>query len=312
MSNQTQTARAGDAGSEPKKTTTESRAGETSGPSTIAPLSDKIGLGDSIRQIDTIAGTEVRLAVRNRWAFALVGLFAFFGMMLATFSGSPAGPSGLKRVLASLASLSVYIVPLAALAFGYDAIVGREEEGWLAVVVALPTSRSTVVAGTFFGRAVVLSISVLAGFGIVAGLLVREYGFVQLYGLAAFLLGAVMLGAAFLALAVLVSTVAPGKTHALGVSLLLWVWFVLVHDLIALGLVAALSLSETALTALVLANPASVFRVLVLGALEASGGGFAAAMAATDLSMGLLALVMICWALLPVGLASIAIRRRRL
>ena len=261
----------------------------------------------------TVAGLEYRLAIRSRWAFALVGLFGLFGAMLATFSGSAVGPDGMERVVASLTSLAVYLVPLAALAFGYDAVVGRDEEGWLDVVFSLPVSRARVVVGTYLGRAVVLAGATVLGFSVVGLLLLREFGTAHWGAFLAFLGGAVAVGAAFLALAMLVSTVAREKTHALGLALLAWVWFVLVHDLLALGVVAAFELPNAVLTALVLANPASVFRVLVLGQLgTTAGGGFTAAFATTNLSTGLLIATLAAWCVVPVVAAAFLIRRRRL
>ncbi|QLD85649.1 ABC transporter permease [Natronomonas halophila] len=266
----------------------------------------------SLRQLVTVAHTEYRLAMRSRWALALTGLFVLFGAMLATFSGSAVGPEGMQRVVASLTSLAVYLVPLAALAFGYDAVVGRDEEGWLEVVFSLPVSRARVVVGTYLGRFVVLAGATVVGFGFVGLLLIREFGTTYWGSFLAFLGGAVAVGAAFLALSLLVSTVAREKTHALGLALLVWVWFVLVHDLLALGVVAAFSLPESALTALVLANPAGVFRVLVLSQLGATAGsGFTAALATTGLSTGLLVASLVAWCVVPVGAAAVLVRRRR-
>lgn len=266
-----------------------------------------------LRQVVTVAVTEYRLSMRSRWALALAGLFALFGAMLATFGGSAVGPEGMQRVVASLASLAVYLVPLAALAFGYDAVVGRHEQGWLEVVFSLPVSRARVVIGTYLGRALVLTGSTIVGFGIVGFLLLREFGVAHWGAYLAFLGGAVAVGAAFLAIALLVSTVAREKTHALGLALLVWVWFVLVHDLLAMGVVAAFELPEVALTGLVLANPASVFRVLVLSQLgTTAGGGFAAALATTSLSPGLLAASLVGWTVGPLAAAAVLVRRRRL
>lgn len=266
-----------------------------------------------LRQIATVAVTEYRLALRSRWALALSALFALFGTMLATFSGSAVGPEGMERVVASLTSLAVYLVPLAALAFGYDAVVGRDEEGWLEVVFSLPVSRWRVVAGTYLGRVAVLAGATVLGFGAVGVLLVREFGVAYWGAFLAFLAGAVAVGAAFLAVAVLVSTLAREKTHALGGVLLVWVWFVLVHDLLAMGVVAAFELPEVALTGLVLLNPASVFRVLVLSQLgTTAGGGFAAALATTSLSTGLLVASLAAWTVGPLAAAAVLVRRRRL
>lgn len=269
----------------------------------------------AITHVAAVAGVEYRLAVRTLWAFALAGLFGVFGAMLLTVSGSAVGPDGVERVLASLASLSVYLVPLAALAFGYDAVVGREEQGWFDVVFALPVSRGRVVVGTYLGRAVVLAGATILGFGFTGVLLVREHGAVVATTTAfpTFLTATVALGIAFLSIATLLSTLAREKTHALGLALLVWVWFVLIHDLLALGLVAAFALPDAALSGLLLANPASVFRVLVLSGLgTTAGGGFTAAMAGAGLSQGVLGATLLAWCVIPLVAATRLVARRRL
>ncbi|MWV65379.1 ABC transporter permease subunit [Halorubrum sp. JWXQ-INN 858] len=266
-----------------------------------------------VRHVRAVAATEYRLAVRGRWALALTGLFTLFGAMIVTFSGSTVGPDGTERIVASLTSLATYLVPLAALALGYDAIVGREAEGWLAVVFSLPIRRGEFVAGTYLGRLVVLAGATVLGFGFTGFLLVREFGVARWGAFVTFLVAAVAVGAAFLAIAVLLSTVAREKTHALGLSLLVWVWFVLVHDLLALGVIAAFTLPDTVLSVLVVANPASVFRVLVLSGLgTAAGGGFTAVLADTGLSAAILAAALLAWCVAPVVLAVRLVDRRRL
>jgi Cu-processing system permease protein len=266
-----------------------------------------------LRQIATVAVTEYRLALRSRWALALAALFALFGTMLATFSGSAVGPEGMERVVASLTSLAVYLVPLSALAFGYDAVVGRDEEGWLEVIFSLPVSRWRVVAGTYLGRVAVLAGATVLGFGVVGALLVREFGIAYWGAFLAFLAGAVAVGAAFLAIAVLVSTLAREKTHALGGVLLVWVWFVLVHDLLALGVVAAFELPKAVLSLFILTNPASIFRVLVLSQLgTTAGSGFAAILSVTGLSTPGLVAALLAWCVLPVAAAGLLVSRRRL
>ncbi|MXV63204.1 ABC transporter permease subunit [Natronorubrum sp. JWXQ-INN-674] len=271
------------------------------------------GSGQWYRQLFVVAETEYRLAVRSRWAIALTAIFAAFALGLTTFSGSSVSPAGFERVVASLAVLAVYLVPLVALAFSYDAVVGREESGWLQTLFALPVSRAWVVLGTVLGRATVLASATVVGFGVAGGFLLLEYGVAGFDAYVGFLVGTVGLGLAFLSMGVLLSTLAAEKTHALGFALLLWAWFVLVHDLLALGLIAAFGLSETAVSAIVLANPTGIFRALVLGTLGAGGdAGFAALLADTGLSSGVLAAALAAWIVLPTALATVAIRRRRL
>ncbi|EMA59625.1 ABC transporter permease [Halorubrum lipolyticum] len=271
------------------------------------------GFRGTLRHVFVVAVTEYRLAVRSHWALALTGLFVVFGATMMTFSGSAVGPEGAERVVASLTSLAAYLIPLSALALGYDAIVGREDEGWLAIVFSLPVRRSEVVAGTYLGRLTVLAGATVLGFGFSGALLVREFGIGEWTSFLGFLVGAVGAGGAFLAIAVLLSTVAREKTHALGAALLVWVWFVLVHDLIALGVVAAFELPDAVLSAFVFSNPVSAFRVLVLSGLgTTAGGGFTAVLAGSDLSTASLAVALAAWCLVPIAVAARLVRRRRL
>lgn len=281
----------------------------------VAPATDVAGAGvlrDRARQVLAVAAQEYRLSVRNRWAYALVGVFALLAGPLAAFGTSRVGPAGHEAVVVSLASLATYLVPLAALAFGYDAVVGAAEDGWLDVVFALPVPRAAVVWGTYLGRAVALAAATAVGFGLAGAVLLasRGPGGAGLY--AGFLLSAVGVGLAFLALSVLVSTVAAEKTHALGAALVVWVWFVLLHDLLALGVLAAVEVPDAAVAAMVVTNPADVFRLLVLRGVETTGGGAAAVFAGSGLSTPALAVALVAWCLVPVAVAGRLVKRRSL
>lgn len=263
------------------------------------------------RQVTVLAGSEVRLGLRRRWVLVLAGLFTTFGLLLFTFAGSTPGPAGFERTVASLATLSVYLVPLAALAYGYSAIVGPAERGWFESIAALPVARPTILLGIATGRAVVLAGGVLLGFAVPGLIVVNEFGLAGWPPYAALVLGVTALGLAFLGVAVLCSALVEQKTHALGVALLAWVWFVLVHDLLGLGVVAAFELPAGAVGAVVLANPASTYRVLILEALGASGaGGFGAVGAAAGLSTAVLATGLLVWTVVPVAVAMVTIRLR--
>lgn len=90
-------------------------------------------------------------------------------------------------------------------------------------------------------------------------------------------------------------------------------WFVLLYDLLALGVVAAFDVPDAGLTALLLANPASALRVLVLQSLgTTAGGGVAAALAGSGLSAPTLLAALLGWGLLSLGTGVVFVRRRRL
>lgn len=272
------------------------------------PTARTDGPRERTRQVLAVAGRQYRLSLRDRWAYALVGLFALLAGLLAAVGGSRVGPAGSETVVVSLASLATYLVPLAALAFGYDAVVGAAEAGYLEVTSTLPVPRAGVVWGTYLGRAATLGTATALGFG-AAGAAVVAADPAAAAPYARFLLAAVGLGLAFLALAVLVSTVAAEKAHALGVALLVWVWFVLLSDLVALGVLAAVDLPDAAVAAMVLANPADVFRLLVLRGVGTTGG-VAAVLAGTGLSVPGLAAALLAWCPVPVAVAGRLVERR--
>ena len=269
--------------------------------------------GTWYHQLAILAETEYRLAIRGRWAIAMTAIFAAFALGLTTFSGVSVSPEGFERTVASLGVLAVYLVPLVALAFSYDAVVGREVSGWLHTLFALPVDRGLIVLGTSVGRGIVFASATIIGFGVAGFFLLLEFGVVGFDTYVGFMLVTVGVGLAFLAIGVLVSTLVSEKTHALGLSLLVWAWFVLVHDLIALGVIAAFDLSEIAVSAMLLANPTGIFRALVLGSLGAAGdAGFASVLAESGLSIGVLAGGLLAWIVLPIAFAIVVVRRRRL
>ncbi|NHX36162.1 MULTISPECIES: ABC transporter permease [Halolamina] len=263
--------------------------------------------GSPLGQVATIARLEFSLAVRNRWAFALTALFASLSVLVVALGGQ-GGVVRADAVVVSLVELSALLLPLVALLFGYDAVVGSDESGWLGVLFALPIPRGRVVLGTYLGRLAVFSGGVVAGFG-VGGLWLAIQGRLTTAYLG--LVGAAVLGgAAFLALSVLLSTLAAEKTHALGGALLLWVWVALVHDLVSVGLIAADVVGPNWLPVFVLANPATAFRVLALQSVPTVTGGMAEVLVGSGVTTPVLVAALVVWSAAGAWLASRLIARR--
>jgi Cu-processing system permease protein len=260
----------------------------------------------------TIARREYRLAVRSRWALGVALLFGLFTTAVVQFGASSVGPGRFDAVIATIAELGVYLVPLTALAVGYDAIVGADERGSLELMLALPVTKGRVVVGTAIGRAAVLSGAMLLGFVPGALLTVRYIGLASVGQYAAVALAAVLTACAMLGVAVLVSTVARTKTHALGAALAIWLWVALLHDLVALGAVAGFDLGSGAIAAAILLNPVDCFRVLALSQVDVVAGGFGSVLAQAGLTTPMVAAALVAWVVVPVGVAAKLIQRRRL
>lgn len=287
---------------------------ESDGRSDVMPVAGTVS-GDTgrfagSRAVLRVAIREYRIAVRSRWAIGLAVLFALFSVAVVQFGASNAGPDQYAAIVASLVELGVYVVPLAGLVVGYDTVVGARETGSLDMLFTLPISQTQVVLGKYLGRLTVLGGAICLGLGAGGVAVVRVGGVGGLGEYALFLVASVVTGAVFLGISVLLSTIAHEKTRALGAALVAWLWFVLLHDLVAIGLIAGVELPDGSLAAMALANPADVYRLLVLSQLETTTGGFAAVLTEANLSVGSLLLATLAWLLLPMALAALVMRYR--
>ncbi|MCC6533005.1 MAG: ABC transporter permease [Burkholderiales bacterium] len=267
-------------------------------------------------QVAAIARKELRERLRSRWVLAVAAVFTLFALTIAYFGAAQQGTIGFKGIeltIASLVSLAIYLVPLIALILGYDAIVGERERGSLDLLLSLPLTRAELLLGKFLGLASALAVSTFAGFGLVGILLVVQGGAGAAFHYAGFMLSAILMGMAFLALAVLVSVLSASKTAASGIAITLWFAFVLVYDLVLLGVLVLSEgrLPASVLGAALLANPADVFRVLNVFSLEQVKTlyGLSTVAADTLTSPWLLSAAMLAWILLPLALAFRKFRR---
>lgn len=268
-----------------------------------------------------IAGHELAGGLRNKWVASSVGAMIAFSLSLALLGAAPVGGLGagpLEVVLASLAGLSVFLLPLIALLLGHDAIAGEAERGTLLLTLAYPVARWQLLAGKFLGHTAILAVAVLLGFGS-AALAVTAGGAADAEAWPAFLLlvaSAVAMGAVFLALGYLVSARVAERGTAVGLAVGLWLGFVIVYDLAFLGLLVAggEGLPAALVQALILLNPADVFRLLNLGQSAAVSLGTGADIAGSKAGLGPLVLgaSLLAWLGGVLALAWLAFKRREI
>lgn len=261
-------------------------------------------------QVAILASKELRDRLRSRWVVAVAAIFTLFALVIAYFGTAQEGAVGFRGMdvtIASLVSLAIYLVPLIALILGYDAIVGERERGSLDLLLSMPITRLELLLGKFLGLSAAMAVATIAGFGL-AGLFL-SYGIgraaLAQYGL--FMLTTVLLGEAFLAIAVLVSVVARTKVAASAIAVVLWFLFVLVYDLVLLGVLVASGgryVGEV-FPLLLMLNPADVFRILNVYGMEElrSLYGLATVMPQALANPWLLGAAMLAWIAIPLGLA---------
>ena len=192
------------------------------------------------RQVQAVAAKEFRDRLRNRWVLAVAVVFTVFSLLI-TYFGSAAqgqiGPRSIELTIASLVSLVIYLIPLIALLLGFDAIVGERERGSLDLLLSMPITRFELLLGKYLGLAGALAFSTVAGFGLVGLVLSAQLDLNALFHYFGFMFSSVLLGCAFLSLAVMLSVFAADRTRASGLAIAMWFFFVLIFDLLVLGVV---------------------------------------------------------------------------
>lgn len=226
----------------------------------------------------SIATTEIRLAARNSWIWLSTGTLGLFALALG-FLGS--GPSGtlaadpLVLTAASLATLSVYLVPLIALLITYDTVAGEIERGTLSLVLATPVSRAELIGAKFLGHLAVVATAIAIGYGVAGAAVAAVHG-ASLAGIGAWarlVATAILLGAVFIALGTAISAATRQTGTAAALAIAVWLVTVVLYDLALLaGLIVdgGGTFARTIFPYLVLANPGDAFRLFNLVGL---GGG---------------------------------------
>ena len=267
----------------------------------------------------TLAGKEIREGFRNRWVLATTLLLATLALTLALLGSAPTGTVGASRldvVTVSLASLTIFLVPLIALLLSHDAIAGEAERGTLLLLLSYPVSRTAVILGKFAGQLAILAVATVIGFGVAAVAVGWNLGAASWAAFGAMTGASILLGAVFLALGLLASTIVRQRSTAGGIAIGLWLLFVLIYDMAFLGILVASgghSLPPLLVDMLLALNPTDAYRLLTLGSGGAGGlTGMGALAGHTALTPPLLVTVLLAWTAAPLALAALVFSRREL
>lgn len=256
-----------------------------------------------------LAGSEIRDGLRNRWIAASIMLLAALSLSLFFLGSAPTGSikaSGLSITVVSIASLSVYLIPLMALMLSFDALVGEFERGTMMLLLTCPISRWQIIVGKFVGHMAILALAILIGFGLTVIVIsfVTGSSLAHWQAYARMMASSWLLGGIFVALGYVVSAYAQERATAVGMAIVVWLVGVLLYDL---GLMAMLladvnqSIGQNLFTWLIIANPTDSYRIFNLAGSDAVGQltGMASAGARADISPALLIVVMAAWIVLP-------------
>lgn len=273
--------------------------------------------------IGIIAAKEIRDGLRNRWVVATTGLMAALALTLAFLGSAPTGSVGagpLEVTVVSLASLTIFLLPLIALLLSYDAVVGEIDRGTMLLLLTYPVSRVQVVLGKFLGHTAILAFATTLGYGAAGVALVLGGADIDGGGgraFAAMVGSSVLLGAAFTALGYLISVSVRDRGTAAGIAIALWLGFVLLYDMGLLGVLVAdqgRHLTPELLNLLLLANPADAYRLFNLTGFSKVSlfAGMAGLSEQIRIGPDILLAVLVAWVVVPLACAAALFSRKQL
>lgn len=267
-----------------------------------------------------LAQKEFKDGLRNRWVLAITLLLAVFAISLSYLGSASVG--GVKSnpiaiTVVSLASLSIFLLPLIALLLSYDAIVGEIEKGTMTLLLSYPIQRHEIILGKYLGQLLILTVATGLGYSISG--LVMYFKNPELKALAVwlpylkFMGSSILLGANFLAIGFLLSTIVKERATSAGLAIMVWLLFVLIYDLILLAILIADKgqfISAKILNILLLISPSDAFRMLNLMGDHAQFSGLISVMANQAISVNHLIFSLLAWIIFPL-MATILIFKRK-
>ncbi len=268
-------------------------------------------------RIFSTARTEFRIALRNRWVAIALVLMAVFSLVLSLAGSAPTGGLGVDRLsvtVASLTSLSVYLIPLLALLMSFDAIAGEAERGTLPLLLAYPVAREEVLVGKLAAHLGILALAVLLGHGLAAGVAIStDAG--SLAGLPALWRlswSSILLGATFAGAGYALSSLARRPSGAAGLAIGLWLGLVVLYDLALLSAIVADNggwFTTEAFPVALLVNPADAFRLFNLTASGATAAAAGVGVAADVIPLWQSLTSVLVWPFAALALAAAAFRK---
>lgn len=273
-----------------------------------------------MKTVLVLALGEIREGLRNRWVAASIALLATLAFALSALGSAPTGTvnaNALSVSVASLSSLSVYLLPLIALMLSFPALVGELERGTLLLLLTYPVARWQVVVGKFVGHLSILMLAICVGYG--APAIVTAFqgdsGWAGWQSYLAMMGSSVLLGAAFISLGYLVSASVRERATAAGLAIGVWLVFVVLYDIGLLGLLLAdreQSIGPGVFSSLMLVNPTDAYRIFNL---MGSGGaslvsGISGLVEQVRLSAVLPIAAMAFWVVAPLMVATALFYRR--
>jgi Cu-processing system permease protein len=251
----------------------------------------------------------VKYVIKDIVRSKIVLAYAVF-LLIATFGLFNLGGDSAKGLI-GLLSLVLIVVPLISLIFGTIHFYNSYE--FIELLAAQPIRRRTILLAEFVGVSAALSGALLLGVGLPVVLYAAGGTGFTLVGVG------LVLTAIFTALALLGAVSTRDKARGIGVAMLLWFYFALLHGGVMLFVMFTFEdyPLEKATIAMISLNPIDLARVVVLLQMDVSAlMGYTGAMMKDLLGTSLGAAygigILALWLMVPLSLAGWIFQRKDL
>ncbi len=221
--------------------------------------------------VASLAGWEMRSAIRSRWVVAMSAVFTVACLSVTLFGLRTLRELGLAGAGASadaLLNLGMLFPPLIGLLIGAGSVATARDRRTLAMTLSQPLRPVEVLAGWFVGLTGAMWLTVAVGFGaagVVVGSVIKGS---DLATFATVVASTMAVTAAAVAIGIAISALASNRMQALAVVVAMWFALAIGMDLLLVVVVPGLGLGPVALLAAVLANPLEAGRLLAVLVIE--------------------------------------------
>lgn len=180
-----------------------------------------------LKPIFTVAKKEFLDNIWNKWIIILTILFV---ILIVAFSYVAGGQTGgdtfgnMQNTVFGLLGISSLLIPLIAIILGFSTISGEAESGSLYVVLSYPVKRIEVLIGKLLGLGLVISLSILIGFGLGGIVIAATVGTEHFGGYIAFIFLSIFVGFIYLSLAICISSYCKRRITSIGGGIIIFFW----------------------------------------------------------------------------------------
>jgi len=187
--------------------------------------------------IINIAKKEFMDNIRNKWIIIITILFASL-TLLASYAGSiySEGWQDLGVTMSIMSGLVNFLITIIALILGYSAIIGEIEKGSMNSLLSLPAKRLEIVLGKFFGLGMVLTSTILIGFGIAGIIIGFNVPDVKYDEYLIFIGATILVGLVFLSIGIFLSCLFRKRSTAMGGAIFVFFLFTIIWQFIVFAL----------------------------------------------------------------------------